>query len=164
MIFPFLRRKVRFFSGFFFKINPRVYIYLYIYIYTLCYLIFFLFCWFMFIVNYASILFLFALTFLIAFAVFLLSFVLSFQTLEDEKNSIYECGFVPFGSARNKFEVKFYLVSILFIVFDLEIAFLLPCVVSLSRFNTFSLITVFSFLLLVALGFAYEWKTGSMSW
>jgi len=118
----------------------------------------------MFLINYFSLLIIFLLGLLVSIAVFLLSFVFSYQSLNDEKNSIYECGFVPFGGARNKFEVKFYLVSILFIVFDLEIAFLLPCVVTLFKFNFFSFCLLLIFLLLVALGFIYEWKTGSMSW
>jgi len=94
--------------------------------------------------------------FAISIIVFLLSFVLFPQSVNDEKNSIYECGFVPFGDARNKFDVKFYLVSILFIVFDLEIAFLMPCVVSVVKFSLFGFTTLAAFLLLIALGFIYE--------
>jgi len=110
----------------------------------------------MYLVNYLSILLISALVLAISFLVFLLSFVLFYQSVNDEKNSIYECGFVPFGDARNKFDVKFYLVSILFIVFDLEIAFLLPCVAAISKFNVFGLSVLFVFLLLIALGFIYE--------
>lgn len=110
----------------------------------------------MYLVNYVSIFFILVLAFAIALLVFLASFSLFFQSVNDEKNSIYECGFVPFGDARSRFEVKFYLVSILFIVFDLEIAFLLPCVASLSKLGFFGLFTLTVFLLLVALGFVYE--------
>ena len=117
----------------------------------------------MYLVNYTSILIILILVFVISLAVFLLSFLSFYQSVNDEKNSIYECGFVPFGDARNRFEVKFYLVSILFIVFDLEIAFLLPCVAAVQKFNMFGIAVLFVFLLLVALGFAYEWKTGAMS-
>lgn len=110
----------------------------------------------MYLINYVTILTLLCLVFVISLIVFLLSFLSFYQTVSDEKNSIYECGFVPFGDARNRFEVKFYLVSILFIVFDLEIAFLLPCVLAIQKFNIFGLTILSSFLLLVALGFAYE--------
>jgi NADH-quinone oxidoreductase subunit A len=87
----------------------------------------------MYLINYSSILVIVTLVFLISVIVFLLSFILFYQNINDEKNSIYECGFVPFGDARSKFEVKFYLVSILFIVFDLEITFLIPCVAVLYK-------------------------------
>jgi len=110
----------------------------------------------MYLINYTTIAILLLLALVISCAVFLLSFLFFYQTLNDEKNSIYECGFVPFGDARNKFEVKFYLVSILFIVFDLEIAFLLPCVASIAKFGSFGLSALALFLLLLALGFAYE--------
>ena len=110
----------------------------------------------MYLINYLSIFIILCLVMFISVLVFSLSFLLFYQTVNDEKNSIYECGFVPFNDARSKFEVKFYLVSILFIVFDLEIAFLFPCVVSLSKFNAFGLSVLIVFLLLLALGFIYE--------
>lgn len=110
----------------------------------------------MYLINYTTLLIILLLVLLISIAVFLLSFLSFYQSVNDEKNSIYECGFVPFGDARSRFEVKFYLVSILFIVFDLEIAFLLPCVAALSKFNLFGIGVLSAFLLLVALGFAYE--------
>ena len=110
----------------------------------------------MYLINYFSVLIILLLVFAISIIVFLLSFVLFPQSVNDEKNSIYECGFVPFGDARNKFDVKFYLVSILFIVFDLEIAFLMPCVVSVVKFSLFGFTTLAVFLLLIALGFIYE--------
>lgn len=110
----------------------------------------------MYLINYSTIMIIILLVFAISLIVFLLSFISFYQTVNDEKNSIYECGFVPFGDARNRFEVKFYLVSILFIVFDLEIAFLLPCVAALQKFNLFGILTLAVFLLLVALGFIYE--------
>lgn len=93
---------------------------------------------------------------LVSLVVFLLSFLFFYQSVNDEKNSIYECGFVPFGDARNRFDVKFYLVSILFIVFDLEIAFLLPGAAAISKFGVFGISILGSFLLLIAFGFAYE--------
>lgn len=118
----------------------------------------------MYLINYTTLLIILILVLVISLAVFLLSFLSFYQSLNDEKNSIYECGFVPFGDARNRFEVKFYLVSILFIVFDLEIAFLLPCIAAIQKFNFFGLFVLALFLLLLALGFIYEWKTGAMNW
>lgn len=111
---------------------------------------------FMFLINYYSLLVIWFFAALLALLVFLLSFVIYFQSVNDEKNSIYECGFVPFGDARNKFEVKFYLVSILFIVFDLEIAFLLPAVMAVSKLGIFHILMLTLFLVFLALGFIYE--------
>ena len=110
----------------------------------------------MYLINYTTLLIILLLVFVISLAVFLLSFLSFYQSLNDEKNSIYECGFVPFGDARNRFEVKFYLVSILFIVFDLEIAFLIPCIAAIQKFNLFGLFILALFLFLLALGFIYE--------
>lgn len=110
----------------------------------------------MYLINYLTILIIITLVLLISMLVFLLSFVFFYQSVNDEKNSIYECGFSPFGDARSKFEVKFYLISILFIVFDLEIAFLIPCIAAISKFSVFGILTLLIFLLLVALGFMYE--------
>lgn len=118
----------------------------------------------MYLINYVSILTIVLLAFVISLVVFLLSFILFYQSVNDEKNSIYECGFVPFGDARNKFDVKFYLVSILFIVFDLEIAFLLPGVAAISKLGVFGIAVLVIFLLLIAFGFIYEWKIGAMNW
>lgn len=110
----------------------------------------------MYLINYTTLLLVILLVLIISLLVFLLSFLSFYQSVNDEKNSIYECGFVPFGDARSRFEVKFYLVSILFIVFDLEIAFLLPCVAAIQKFNFFGLTVLTVFLLLLALGFIYE--------
>lgn len=110
----------------------------------------------MYFVNYITLMIILLLVFVISLIVFFLSFLFFYQTVNDEKNSIYECGFVPFGDARNKFDVKFYLVSILFVVFDLEVAFLLPCVISTNKIEFLGLFTTFIFLILVALGFMYE--------
>lgn len=111
---------------------------------------------YMYLINYLSVLTIVLLAFVVALLVFLLSFVLFYQSVNDEKNSIYECGFVPFGDARNKFDVKFYLVSILFIVFDLEIAFLLPGVAAISKLGELGIAVLVIFLLLIAFGFVYE--------
>ena len=81
-----------------------------------------------------------------------------------EKLSAYECGFEAFDDARARFDVRYYLVAILFIVFDLEIAFLFPWAVALQRIGTPGLIAMGIFLFILVVGFAYEWKKGALEW
>lgn len=81
-----------------------------------------------------------------------------------EKNSPYECGFAPFEDARLKFDVRFYLVAILFIIFDLEVAFLFPWAVSLKEMSWLGVGAMGIFLLLLLIGFIYEWKKGALEW
>lgn len=81
-----------------------------------------------------------------------------------EKLSAYECGFEAFGDARGKFDVQFYLVSILFIIFDLEIAFLFPWAITLSETGVFGFWSMFTFLAVLTIGFIYEWKKGALEW
>lgn len=83
---------------------------------------------------------------------------------DDEKNSAYECGFEAFDDAHMKFDVRFYLVAILFIIFDLEIAFLFPWSVVLDELGGFGLVSMFLFLFLLVVGFVYEWKKGALEW
>jgi NADH-quinone oxidoreductase subunit A len=83
---------------------------------------------------------------------------------DSEKLSAYECGFDSFGDARGKFDVRFYLVSILFIIFDLEVAFLFPWAVSLSKIGLFGFWSMMAFLGLLTVGFIYEWKKGALEW
>ncbi|WP_159914328.1 NADH-quinone oxidoreductase subunit A [Pantoea sp. 18069] len=80
------------------------------------------------------------------------------------KNSPYECGFEAFEDARMKFDVRYYLVAILFILFDLEIAFLLPWAVSLQEVGLAGFVAVVIFLAILVVGFAYEWKKGALDW
>jgi len=80
------------------------------------------------------------------------------------KNSAYECGFEAFSDARIKFDVRFYLVSILFIIFDLEIAFLFPWAITLSATGLFGFISMVIFLAVLTVGFLYEWKKGALDW
>jgi NADH-quinone oxidoreductase subunit A len=81
-----------------------------------------------------------------------------------EKNSPYECGFEAFEDARMKFDVRYYLVAILFILFDLEIAFLFPWAVSLREIGASGFWAMMSFLAILVVGFAYEWKKGALDW
>ena len=81
-----------------------------------------------------------------------------------EKLSPYECGFEPFDDARRKFDVSFYLVAILFIIFDLEVAFLFPWAVSLSDIGIFGFLSMLGFLAVLTVGFIYEWCKGALEW
>jgi NADH-quinone oxidoreductase subunit A len=83
---------------------------------------------------------------------------------DPEKLSAYECGFEAFEDTRARFDVRYYLVAILFIVFDLEIAFLFPWAVSMSETGTLGLIAMGIFLLILVIGFIYEWKKGALEW
>ncbi|WP_304170814.1 NADH-quinone oxidoreductase subunit A [Phenylobacterium aquaticum] len=98
----------------------------------------------------------------------LASALLAPQAPDPEKLSSYECGFNAFDDARMKFDVRFYLVSILFIIFDLEVAFLFPWAVSLMKLPTavaqFSFWSMMSFLGVLTVGFIYEWKKGALEW
>ena len=76
----------------------------------------------------------------------------------------YECGFEPIGSARMKFDIRFYLVAILFILFDLEVAFLFPWAVAFQRIGWYGFFAMMFFLSLLLIGFAYEWKKGALEW
>ncbi len=83
---------------------------------------------------------------------------------DPEKLSAYECGFNPFDDARIKFDVRFYLVAILFIIFDLEVAFLFPWAVSLGEIGVFGFWSMMVFLGILTIGFIYEWKKGALEW
>jgi NADH-quinone oxidoreductase subunit A len=93
-----------------------------------------------------------------------LGFLIGSGSKDDEKLSPYECGFEPFDDSRMKFDVRYYLVAILFIIFDLEIAFLFPWAVSLDTVGTFGLVSMGIFLGLLVVGFIYEWKKGALEW
>lgn len=86
------------------------------------------------------------------------------QKPDVEKVSPYECGFEPFGDARGKFDVRFYLVAILFIIFDLEVAFLFPWAVSLREIGVAGFWSMMGFLSVLTIGFIYEWKKGALEW
>ena len=86
------------------------------------------------------------------------------QKPDTEKNSAYECGFEPFDDARHKFDVRFYLVAILFIIFDLEVAFLFPWAISLGKIGVYGFTSMMIFLGVLTIGFIYEWKKGALEW
>ena len=93
-----------------------------------------------------------------------LGFLIGSGQKDAAKLSPYECGFEPFEDSRMKFDVRYYLVAILFIIFDLEIAFLFPWAVSLDTIGGFGLVAMAIFLALLIVGFIYEWKKGALEW
>ena len=94
----------------------------------------------------------------------LINFLLSPNNPDPEKLSAYECGFEPFNDSRMEFDVRFYLVAILFIIFDLEIAFLFPWAISLGQIGLFGFCSMMLFLFILTVGFIYEWKKGALDW
>mgnify|MGYP001334582763 FL=1 len=94
----------------------------------------------------------------------LLNFLFSPRNPDPEKLSAYECGFEPFNDSRMEFDVRFYLVAILFIIFDLEIAFLFPWAISLGNLGSLGFWSMMIFLFILTVGFIYEWKKGALDW
>ncbi len=92
------------------------------------------------------------------------SYVVAQQRPDSEKDSAYECGFEAFDDARGRFDVRFYLVAILFIIFDLEVAFLFPWAVALTEIGVFGFWSMVIFLGILTIGFIYEWKKGGLEW
>ena len=97
-------------------------------------------------------------------ALLLSAVIIAVRNPDPEKNSAYECGFNAFDDARMKFDIRFYLVSILFIIFDLEVAFLFPWAVSFSGQGLLGFWSMMIFLAVLTIGFAYEWKKGALEW
>ena len=93
-----------------------------------------------------------------------LGYVAARQRPDSAKESAYECGFEPFDDARGQFDVRFYLVSILFIIFDLEVAFLFPWAVTLGDIGMVGFWSMVAFLTVLTVGFIYEWKKGALDW
>ena len=100
----------------------------------------------------------------LAMAMITASLILARQRPDSEKLSPYECGFDPFEDARVRFDVRYYLVAILFIIFDLEVAFLFPWAVSLGDIGIFGFWSMIVFLGVLTVGFAYEWMKGALEW
>jgi NADH-quinone oxidoreductase subunit A len=91
-------------------------------------------------------------------------FIVAYKKPDPEKLSAYECGFNPFDDARMKFDVRFYLISLLFIIFDLEIAFLFPWALAFHDLGAFGFWSMMSFLAVLTVGFVYEWNKGALEW
>ena len=100
----------------------------------------------------------------IALALLASAFVLAYKQPDPEKLSAYECGFNAFDDARMKFDVRFYLVAILFIIFDLEVSFLFPWAAAFGKLGLFGFWSMMLFLAVLTIGFIYEWKKGALEW
>jgi NADH-quinone oxidoreductase subunit A len=100
----------------------------------------------------------------LALVIVLASLLIARQRPDSEKLSPYECGFEPFQDARIRFDVRYYLVAILFIIFDLEVAFLFPWAVSLGHIGLFGFWSMVVFLAVLTVGFVYEWRKGALEW
>ena len=114
--------------------------------------------------EYLPILILLAVAVGLGLVLILAAAVLAVRNPDPEKVSAYECGFNAFDDARMKFDVRFYLVSILFIIFDLEVAFLFPWAVAFGEISMAAFWSMMLFLAVLTIGFAYEWKKGALEW
>jgi NADH-quinone oxidoreductase subunit A len=100
----------------------------------------------------------------IGLALLVAPFIVAYKAPDSEKLSAYECGFNAFDDARMKFDVRFYLVAILFIIFDLEVAFLFPWAVAFGEIGLYGYVSMMIFLGILTIGFIYEWKKGALEW
>ncbi len=114
--------------------------------------------------EYLPILIFIGIAFGLALVIVVASLIAGPNRPDPEKTSVYECGFESFDDSRGKFDVRFYLVSILFIIFDLEVAFLFPWAVSLGNIGLFGFWSMMMFLGVLTIGFIYEWKKGALEW
>ena len=117
-----------------------------------------------FLQDYLSILVFLFIALILSLGFIILNFLFSPKNPDPEKLSAYECGFEPFGDSRMEFDVRFYLVAILFIIFDLEIAFLFPWAVTLGNLGSLGFWSMMFFLFVLTIGFIYEWKKGALDW
>jgi len=114
--------------------------------------------------EYLPILIFLGIAIAIAVVMVVAAYVVAEQRPDSEKISAYECGFEAFDDARGRFDVRFYLVAILFIIFDLEVAFLFPWAVALGDIGLFGFWSMVIFLGVLTIGFIYEWKKGALEW
>mgnify|MGYP001137005190 FL=1 len=117
-----------------------------------------------FLKDYLSIILFLIIALGLSVAFIVINFIFSPKKPDPEKLSAYECGFEPFNDSRMEFDVRFYLVAILFIIFDLEIAFLFPWAVSLGNIGILGFCSMMIFLFILTVGFIYEWKKGALDW
>ena len=117
-----------------------------------------------FLYNYLTIIIFLAIALILSLGFLILNFAFSPKNPDPEKLSSYECGFEPFNDSRMEFDIRFYLVAILFIIFDLEIAFLFPWAITLGNIGLFGFFSMMLFLFILTIGFIYEWKKGALDW
>jgi NADH-quinone oxidoreductase subunit A len=115
-------------------------------------------------VDYLPLIIFVGLSAVIGLALLIAPFAVAIQRPDPEKMSAYECGFNAFDDARMKFDIRFYLVAILFIIFDLEVAFLFPWAVAFKEIGWLGMWSMMSFLGVLTVGFVYEWKKGALEW
>ncbi len=114
--------------------------------------------------DYLPLVIFIGLSLVIGLALLVAPFLVAYQNPDPEKLSAYECGFNPFDDARMTFDVRFYLVAILFIIFDLEVAFLFPWAVAFKDIGWFGFTSMMIFLGVLTVGFIYEWRKGALEW
>ena len=114
--------------------------------------------------DYLPLIIFVGLALVIGLVLLIVPFVVAYRQPDPEKLSAYECGFNAFDDARMKFDVRFYLVAILFIIFDLEVAFLFPWAVAFKSVGVFGFWSMMVFLAVLTIGFIYEWKKGALEW
>jgi len=114
--------------------------------------------------DYLPLVLFIGLAIVIGCALLVAPFIVAYQNPDPEKLSAYECGFNAFDDARMKFDIRFYLVAILFIIFDLEVAFLFPWAVAFKEVGWFGLSSMLVFLAVLTIGFIYEWRKGALEW
>ena len=117
-----------------------------------------------FLSEYLSIIIFLFISLLLSIGFIIINYIASPNNPDPEKLSAYECGFEAFDNARIEFDVRFYLVAILFIIFDLEIAFLFPWAISLGNIGLLGFYSMMAFLFVLTIGFIYEWKKGALEW
>ena len=117
-----------------------------------------------FLSEYLSIIIFLFISLLLSIGFVVINYIASPSNPDPEKLSAYECGFEAFDNARIEFDVRFYLVAILFIIFDLEIAFLFPWAISLGNIGLLGFYSMMVFLFILTIGFIYEWKKGALEW
>jgi len=117
-----------------------------------------------FLSEYLSIIIFLFISLLLSIGFIVINYIASPSNPDPEKLSAYECGFEAFDNARIEFDVRFYLVAILFIIFDLEIAFLFPWAISLGNIGLLGFYSMMTFLFILTVGFVYEWKKGALEW
>lgn len=115
-------------------------------------------------IEYYKIFIMFIICVILAVLILGLSYILKSKNYNWEKISAYECGFHPFEDSRSTFDVRFYLVAILFIIFDLEITFLFPWSIRFEILHFFGYISMLIFIYILLIGFIYEWKKGALEW
>jgi len=120
--------------------------------------------WQPFLLGYLPIIIFIGIALILVLAFLILAWLIAPSDPDSEKVSAYECGFNAFDDARLKFDVRFYLVAILFIIFDLEVAFLFPWAVSLGHLGLFGFWSMMVFLGILTIGFIYEWRKGALEW